>query len=198
VPRSRATEEGKQWESLVQAHFGFLSDFAFRLDHVEEKWWATSAVYLSDALGVEVTRSAEFGRVELTLMRLVDGKAPEVEVWLSEPPLNRVLFDNVLEARAPEHLRNLASGLSDDEVEEQLRRYAELFRTVVPDFLEGSDAALVEGEAVIRKRVDASPQEVTVWLPSDASQAEEANARAKAERTTPPEVRIVVRRYSRP
>ncbi len=198
MPSSRATKDGKHWGSLVRRHFDFLSEFGFRLDHVDEKWWATSAVYLSDRLGIEVTRSVEFRRVELTLMRLAEGKAPEVEVWLSEPPLNRVLFDNVLEARAPEHLRNLASGLSDGEVEEQLRRYAELFRTVVPDFLEGSDAALVEGEAVIRKRVDASPQEVTVWLPSDASDAEEANARAKAERTTPPEVRVVVRRYSRP
>jgi hypothetical protein len=62
----------------------------------------------------------------------------------------------------------------------------------VPDFLEGSDAALLEGEAVIRERVKANPQKVTVWLPSDASEAEEADARAKAERTNPPEVRISV------
>jgi hypothetical protein len=192
-----AIENGSQWESLVHRHFGFLSEFGFRLDHVDEKWWATSAVYLSDVLGVEVTRSVEFRRVELTLMRLVDAKPPEVEVWLGETRLNRVLFDNVLEARAPEQLRSLASGLSDDEVEEQLRHYGELVRMVVPDFLKGSDAALLEGEAVIRKRVDTNPQELTVWLPSDASEAEEANARAKAERTTPPEVRVVVKRYSR-
>jgi hypothetical protein len=190
-------ENGKQWESLVQRHFGVLSEFGFRLDHVDEKWWATSSVYLSDVLGVEVTRSVEFRRVELTLMRLVDAKPPEVEVWLSETRINRVLFDNVLEARAPEQLRSLASGLSDDEVEEQLRHYAELLRTVVPDFLAGSDAALLEGEALIRKRIDANPQELTVWLPSDATEAEETSARAKAERTTPPEVRVVVRRYSR-
>jgi hypothetical protein len=187
----------KEWESLVKRHLDFLSDFGFRLDHVDEKWWATSAVYLSDLLGIEVTRSMEFGRVEITLLRLIEAKPPEVEVWLSEHPLDRVLFDNVLEARAPDQLRSLASGISDDEVEEQLRRYGELLVTVVPDFLEGGDAALAEGEAVIRKRAAANPQELTVWLPSDASEADEADARAKAERTTPPEVRIVVRRYSR-
>src|SRR5215207_7348719 len=89
----------KEWESLVKRHLDFLSDFGFRLDHVDEKWWATSAVYLSDLLGIEVTRSMEFGRVEITLMRLIEAKPPEVEVWLSEHPLDRVLFDNVLEAR---------------------------------------------------------------------------------------------------
>jgi hypothetical protein len=190
-------EHGKEWELLVGQHFDFLSDFGFRLDHVDEKWWATSAVYLSDLLGIEVTRSMEFGRVEVTLLRLVDGKSPEVEVWLREHPLDRVLFDNVLEARAPELLGDLPSGLANEEVEKQLRRYGELLRTVVPDFLEGGDAALEEGEAFIRKRAAANPQELTVWLPSDASEADETEARAKAERTTPPEVRIVVRRYSR-
>ena len=190
-------EHRKQWGSLVKQHFDFLSNFGFRLDYVDEKWWATTAVYLSDVLGVEVTRSVEFNRVELTLLRLVDAKPPEVEVWLSEHPLNRVLFDNILEARAPEQLRDLPRGLSDEEVEQQLRCYAELLRTVVPDFLEGGDGAFFEGEAVIRKRAEANPQELTVWLPSDASEADEADARARAQRTTPPEVRIVVKRYSR-
>jgi hypothetical protein len=190
-------ENGKPWESLVRRHFDFLREFGFRLDRVEEKWWATSAVYRSDVLGVEVARSVEFGRVELTLLRLVHGELPEVEVWVSDAPLNRVLFDNVLEARKSALLGDLGSGLSDEEVEEQLGLYAELLRTVVPDFLAGSDGALLEGEAVIRERVGANPQELTVWLPGDATEAEEADARAKAERTTPTEVRIVVKRYSR-
>jgi len=104
-------EYGKEWELLVEQHFDFLSDFGFRLDHVDEKWWATSAVYLSDLLGIEVTRSMEFGRVEVTLLRLVDGKSPDVEVWLREHPLDRVLFDNVLEARAPELLGDFLVAL---------------------------------------------------------------------------------------
>ena len=60
-------------------------------------------------------------------------------------------------------------------------RWGELLRTVVPDFLAGGDAALAEGEAVIRKRAAANPQELTVWLPSDASEADEADARAKCD-----------------
>ena len=187
----------KRWEASVKKHFDFLTDYGFRLDQVEDKWWATTAVYLSPALGVEVTRSVEFDRVEISLLRLVEGQAPEVEVWVTDRPLNRVLFDNVLEARGPDLLGQIPTGLSQRVVKEQLRLYAELLRTLVRDFLEGSDAALLEGERVIRERVSARPQEVTIWLPGDASEADEARARAKAERVSPPEVRIVVRRYAR-
>jgi hypothetical protein len=187
----------KRWEAQVRSHFAFLREYGFRFDHVEENWWAMSAIFLSDALGVEVTRSVEFDRVETTLMRLVRSEAPEVEVWVTDQPVNRVLFDNVLEARAPDVLARLPSGLSKGAVEEQLGLYADLLRTVAPDFLQGNDSALLEGEGVIRARVAANPQQVTIWLPSDASEADEARARAEAERTNPPEVQVVVRRYAR-
>lgn len=187
----------KRWEKSVRRHFDFLTGHGFHLDHVEDKWWATTAVYLSATLGVLVTRSVEFKRVELTLMRLVDGKVPESEIWVTDRRLDRVLFDNVVEARRPELLDQIPAGLSSKETEDQLRLYAELVRTVVPDFLAGSDAAMAEGERVIRERVEARPQEVTIWLPADASEADEATARAEAERVNPPEVRVVVRRYAR-
>jgi hypothetical protein len=181
----------------VKRYFDFLTEHGFRFDHVDVNWWAISAVFLSDALGIEVTRSVEFDRVEITLLRLVGGDVPEVEVWVTDQPVNRVLFDNVLEARAPELLERLPSGLSKGAVDEQLRLYVELLPTVAPDFLHGSDSALLDGERAIRARVSANPQQVTIWLPSDASEADEARARAKAERTNPPEVRVVVRRYGR-
>jgi hypothetical protein len=156
----------KRWKASVKKHFDFLTDYGFRFDHMEDKWWATTAVYLSAALGVEVTRSVEFDRVEISLLRLVEGQAPEVEVWVTDRPLNRVLFDNVLEARGSDLFGQIPTGLSQRVVEEQLRLYAELLRTLVGDFLKGSDAALLEGERVIRERVSTNPQEVTIWLPA--------------------------------
>jgi hypothetical protein len=187
----------KRWEASVKNHFDFLTDYGFRFDRVDDKWWATTVVYLSAALGVEVTRSVEFDRVEVNLLRLVERQAPEQEVWVTDRPIDRVLLDNVLEARGSDWLGQIPAGLSGRVVEEQLRLYAELLRTVVPDFLTGSDAALVDGERVIRERVSANPQEMTIWLPGDATEADEARARAEAERANPPEVRIVVRRYVR-
>jgi len=187
----------KAWERGVRAHFDFLLDSAFRFDHVDHGVWATSAAYVSSSLGVEVTRSTEFRRVEITLLRLVDGQLPEPEIWVTDRPINRTLFDNVLLARAPNLLEQVPTGLSEREVDGQLRLWAELLRSVAPDFLEGDDAAIVEAEQVVRQRVAENPQELTIWLPSDASDTDEAKAREKAERTTPDEVRIIVRRYAR-
>lgn len=187
----------KAWERQVREHFDFLVAHGFRLDHVEAEWWATTAVYLSPTLGLEVTRSTEFDRVEITLLRLEGGEIPEYDVWVSESQLNRVLFDNVLIARAPEldeESRTL-KGLSSKDVKRQLRFWADALRSVAPDFLEGDDSSLRDGERVIRQRVAENPQELTIWLPSDASQEEAVRARAEARQTAPPNVEITVKRY---
>jgi hypothetical protein len=174
----------------VRAHFDFLADSGFRFDHVDHSFWVTTAVYLSSTLGLEVTRSVEFSRVEITLLRLVDGQPPEPEIWVTDRPINRTLFDDVLVARAPHLAEQVPTGLSKREVDTQLRLWAELLRSVAPDFLEGNDAAIVEAEQVVRQRVAENPQELTVWLPSDATDADEQRAREEAERTAPGNVRV--------
>jgi len=188
-----------KWERQVREHFDFLVEHGFRLDCVEAKTWRTTARYLSPKLGLEVTRSDEFNRVELELLRLVDGEVPEVDVWLPEGALNRVLFDNVLIVRAPEldeAARDL-KGLSSEDEEKQLTFWAEALRTVAPDFLDGDDAALRDGERAIRERVAERPQELTIWLPNDASEAEEERAREDARQSAPPNVEISIKRYRR-
>jgi hypothetical protein len=189
----------KAWERRVREHFDFLVEHGFRFDRVEASSWATTAFYLSPTLGLEMTRSVEFDRVEITLLRLVHGELPEYEVWVTDSPLNRVLFDNVLIARAPEldEASRGLKGLSSDEEDKQLRFWADALRSVAPDFLDGDDAALREGEQVVRQRVAENPQELTIWLPGDASQAEEDRAREEARQTAPPNVEVSVRRYRR-
>jgi hypothetical protein len=181
----------------VNEHFAFLVEHGFRVDHVETSAWAITVVYLSQTLGIEVTRSVEFGRVEITLLRLVEGQSPEHEVWLTERPLNRVLFDNVLLARAPDLADASTKGLSSPAVEKQLRFWADALRSVAPEFLRGDDAALADGERVIRQSVADEPQVLTIWLPADATPEDEERAVERARRTTPPEVRISMRKYAR-
>jgi len=189
----------KAWESRVREHFDFLVEHGFRFDHVEASTWATTAVYLSSVLGLEVTRSVEFERVEIELVRLTDGALPEHEVWVTDNPLNRILFDNVLIARAPEldEASRTLKGLSNEDEGKQLRFWADALRSVAPDFLAGDDAALREGDQVIRQRVAENPQELTIWVPSDASQEEEDRAREEASQSAPPNVKVSVRRYRR-
>jgi hypothetical protein len=189
----------KAWERRVREHFDFLVEHGIRFDHVEASPWATTALFLSPTLGLEVTRSVVFDRVELQLVRLVGGEPPEYEVWVTDGPLNRVLFDNVLIARAPEleEASRALSGLSREDEEKQLRFWADALRSVAPDFLEGDDAPLREGEQVVRQRVAENPQELTIWLPSDASEEEEDRAREEARQTAPPNVEVSVKRYRR-
>jgi hypothetical protein len=129
----------------------------------------------------------------------VGGELPEYEVWVTDGPRNRVLFDNVLIARAPEvdEASRALGGLSREDEEKQLRFWADALRSVAPDFLEGDDAPLREGEHVVRQRVAENPQELTIWLPSDASEEEEDRAREEARQTAPPNVEVSVRRYRR-
>lgn len=189
----------KAWERRVREHFDFLVEHGFRFDHVEASPWATTALYLSPTLGLEVTRSVEFDRVELELLRLVAGELPEYDVWVTDSPRNRVLFDNVLIARAPEldEASRALSGLSSEDEQKQLRFWADALRSVAPDFLDGDDAPLREGEQVVRQRVAENPQELTIWLPGDASEEDENRAREEARQTAPSNVEISVRRYRR-
>jgi hypothetical protein len=189
----------KAWERRVEEHFDFLVEHGFRFGYAEANSWATTARYLSPTLGLEVTRSVEFDRVEIQLIRLVEGELPEHEVWVTDSTLNRVLFDNVLIARAPEldEASRALKGLSSEDEEKQLRFWADALRSVAPDFLDGDDAPLRDGEQVVRQRVAENPQELTIWLPSDASEEEEDRAREEASETAPPNVEVSVRRYRR-
>jgi hypothetical protein len=195
----KVARAAKAWERRVREHFDFLVEHGFRFGHVEASTWAMTALYLSPTLGLEVTRNVEFDRVELQLLRLVKGEVPEYEIWLTDSPPNRVLFDNVLIARAPEvdEASRALGGLSRDAVEKQLLWWADALRSVAPDFLAGDDAALRDGERVIRQRVAENPQALTIWLPADASQEEEDRAREEARQTAPANVEISVRRYRR-
>lgn len=139
-----------------------------------------------------MTRSVEFDPVEITLLRLADGHEPDPEEWVTDRPSNRMLFDNMLLARAPNAVHEMPT-----DAEAQLQRWAELLRSVAPDFLAGSDAAVVEAEQVVRERVAEYPQELTIWLPRDATDADERKAQEDAERTAPDNVHITVRRYER-
>lgn len=189
--------DAKDWEKRAREHFDFLLDHGFRFDRIEENWWATSAYYLSQDFGVQITRSVEFNRVEITLLRLVGGAVPEYPVWVTDQPIHHALFDNVLIARAPDVVKELQGGLSKRAVEKQLHAWADLLRSVAPDFLRGDDAALREAEDVVRRRVAENPQEMTVWLPEEASEADEVRAREDAEGTVPPSVPVRMRRYLR-
>lgn len=86
---------------MVEEHFDFLVERGFRLTDVDYSTWTISVTYGSATSAVQVSKSNEFIRSEVHLVRLVDGKLPPYPIWVTEARIDWTLLDNVLEARAP-------------------------------------------------------------------------------------------------
>jgi hypothetical protein len=201
--RRRALTEIAKWQRAVSPYFDFLSQHGFTPDPRAgySEWYGSAVVYRSHVGAVIVTRSVEFDRVEVQLVRLVDGQFPDHSIFFSEnAPLNRTLLDNVVAARAPDRLAEVqvATGLKKAAVERQLALWSQMLRDVAADFLAGDHAVFDEAKAVIRERVREHPQRVDVWLPDTASPEEASRALEGQRSQLPPEVEVGVRRYRRP
>jgi hypothetical protein len=136
--RRLALEE--EWKAQVAAHFGYLeSEYGFHFVSVDgSNWWGTVVRYQSSLLQVMIDRSVESDSVELTLIRLVDGKVPEDLNF--GMPVNLVCFLPALNKRAPEEHEQLRAlkGLSDEQVEHSLALHADALRTYLDDVLRGN------------------------------------------------------------
>lgn len=202
VARS-ALAEIEKWQRAVSLYFDFLLEHGFTPDPKAgySEWYGTAAVYRSRVSAVQVTWSLEFDRVEVELIRLVDGQFPEYQVFFRESaPLSRTLLDNVVAARAPDRVDEIQkeTGLKKAAVERQLALWSQLLREVAADFLAGQQTVFDEAKAVIRERVREHPQRVVVWVPETASPEEASRTLREQRALIPAEVDVVVRRYSSP
>jgi hypothetical protein len=189
--------EAKKWEQRVRKHFDFLLGHGFTFGGVDDsRFWETGATYLGRRVAIEIADSRETNRVEIGLVRLHEGRLPEPQIWVTDEPITRTLLDNVIEARRHPSLSELPA-LSSRTVDEQLETWARLLREVAAEVLRDDDAPIADAEAVVRQRVAVNPQEIVVWLPHDASDEREREARANAERDAPEGVTVRVRRYHR-
>lgn len=200
----RAAEKAaaEAWRAKVDAHFGYLrTTYGFRITSVDaSSAWVTRLVYQSDVAAVAVDRSFEFGRVEVSVIRLVDGKLPEYPVFiLPETVINQTLLDNILIIRNSDRFNQLCElkGLEDDEIEKTLAFLARALEEHSTDFLSGDFSIFVEVDQLIRDRVKAHPPVITVYLPESASAEEEAAAIEETRRGSPG-VQVVARRYPLP
>jgi hypothetical protein len=183
------------WARCVSRHFAFLEEHGFRVapDLGYSSWHCTRAVYISETSAVEVDRSVEYQRAEVTLARLRAGKLPPGQVFVTGEPFDEVLVDNVLETRAPGRPRwQTVPGRT---YEEQLAYWAQTLRRVLPDFLEGDLSAIDDGERGVRDRMAGKRQQASILLPHDATRQQEQNALRRERAQVPPEVDVVVRRY---
>jgi hypothetical protein len=148
----------EDWQSAVDPHFGFLNERGFQLNRrfASASVWATDLVYAAHDRAISVERSVEFNRAEVVLIRLYEGAMPDLQIRVTAEPVNRLLLDNVLQARDPQRYREIQQlgGLGEPELQRQLSELASALRDVAGDFLTGSFAAMDDGERVIRQRLE--------------------------------------------
>ena len=167
-------ERAERWRRSVDPHFGFLTGLGSRgRSRSERSAWSVWVQYRSASAAVRVSRSNEFIRCEVELIRLVDGSVPAYPIWITDDRIDWTLLDNVVEVRRPDLAAEAARhrGLGPAEVEDLLAYWAQVLRDVAGDFLAGDLAAIDEAGALVRSRVAEHPQQVQVWLPDERPRA---------------------------
>ena len=196
--RRLAAEE--RWKAQVAAHFGFLETaYGFHFAKVDgSSWWQTTVRYDAALLAVRIDKSVEFERVEVWLIRLVDGQLPKYPIFINpETPINYVILDRVLHYRGPQEAEKLAGlkGLTDDRVEGSLIFLANALRTYCDDVLRG-DFALFEIIAEqIHQQAREHPQGIRIIVP-DTTSHEDTLARVEESHRAFPQQPVTVEYYT--
>jgi transposase-like protein len=128
---------GRDQANRVRPHFDYLTGHGFTLTDVSgEDWWAVTVTYRSAVSAVVVALNFEYERVELSLLRLVDGQIPAYPIFIVDSvPVDRFLADWLWELRGDSR-RQPPTGLQDVEVDTQLEFWATVLRNDGADFLE--------------------------------------------------------------
>jgi hypothetical protein len=193
-------KDALKWRKMVELHFGFLTGLGFAtIDVDDSSFWSLWVQYRSETSAIRISRSNEFIRSEVELIRLVNGEVPAYPIWITDDRIDWTLLDNVVEVRQPDLMAEVArqTGLRASQLDEQLKFWARVLRDVAEDFLVGSFAPLDEAGALVRSRVAENPQQVQIWIPSDAPAGAGAERAAEIQATVPPNVGVSVRRYRR-
>jgi len=184
------------WATLVAYHFRYLKRWGFQLSGADATVWEEHATFRSNLCAIDVIKDYQGPRVEVELMRLVDGELPEPEVFVVDSErVNRFYVDELIKLRQADGEDALARLAGMSTFDDQLKFFAAALRRVGADFLAGDLGVLDELERRIRTRVREHPQRVGVFLPDTAGDAEQSAAVALVRRTVPAEIDVRAGRY---
>src|SRR5258708_24965685 len=200
VERVAMQAKADAWRAAVERHFGYLQiRYGFRIKKVEASSWEIRLIYQSRTTAVYVDLSYEFLRVEVSVVRLLDGARPPYPVFVTaDITLHEFLLDQILKLRAPHLLSELhaAEGLGEEQIEASLKVLAQDLDGYAADVLLGDFSLFTILEKEV-KRGAQEHQKITLWIPNDAPPGSEADLAEKTQQQWPT-VPIVVRRYQRP
>jgi hypothetical protein len=197
---ARQREREATWATHVAAHFSFLETaYGFHVASADgASWWQTTVRYDSPLLAVRIDNSVEFERVEVWLIRLVDGQLPEYPIFINpDTPINYVILDRVLQNRAPQEAERLLElkGLSDEQVDRSLVFLSDMLRAYCDDVLRGDfaifDVIADQMHVYARKH----PQGIRIIVP-DTTSDEEALVRVEKTSGTYPQQPVTLEYYT--
>ena len=111
--------DAESWRHVVEPHFRFLGDFGFPLTQLHgSSPWERWVQCTSTVSAFRVTRSVDHRRVEVVLLRRVNGQDPPYSTGTVRGVGYRALFDDVLEARGQTAFE--VQGLDPQAVHRQL------------------------------------------------------------------------------
>jgi len=184
------------WAARVSVAFRYLKRWGFRFSGADATVWEERATYRSDRSAIDVIKDYQCPRVEVELMRLLDGELPPPEVFIVDSqPVNRFYVDELIRLRQRDGEAVLAQLTTMPTFDDQLTFLAAALRRHGADFLAGDLSVLDELERIVREGVREHLQQVGVSLPDTASDAEQADSVALVRQVVPTEVAIVAGRY---
>ena len=198
--KARLKEREAAWRAQVAAHFSFLETmYGFHFASVDGvNWWQTTVRYDSPALAVRIDKSVEFERVEVWLIRLVDGQLPEYPIFVNpDTPINYVVLDRVLQNRAPQEAQKLDGlrGLTGEQVDRSLVFLSDMLRTHCDDVLRGDFALFDVIAEQMHQEARVHPQGIRIIVP-DTTSHEEALARVEESQKAYPQQPVRLEYYS--
>lgn len=103
----------------------------------DSSFWSIWVQYRSDTSAIRISKSNEFVRAEVHLIRLVNGQVPHYPIWITDEPIDWILLDNVVESREPGLLSEMKrqTGLKFPELDGQLRFWARVLQFPGPESL---------------------------------------------------------------
>ena len=198
-----AAQKAKEdaWKARVEPHFTFLRErYSFVITQTYWSSWVTRVRYETSVTAVDIERSAEDFRVEIKLIRKVNGEVPEYPIFVTAVDIMHYFrLDAVLEERSPEALAEVraAKGLGEDQIEAGLRVSAGALEKYATDILQGDFTLFTTLEAKVRAYLREHPEVVTVYVP--AGTPPERIAQIEREAGDPSgKVPVIVRKYQPP
>jgi hypothetical protein len=198
-----AAQKAKEdaWKAKVDPHFAFLREqYSFEITQTYWSSWVTRVRYETPLTAVDVERSAEDFRVEVLLIRKVEGEVPKYPIFVTAVDImHHFRLDEVLEERSPEALAEVRAtrGLGEEQIDAGLTISAKALEKYATDILQGDFSLFAKMEAKVRAYLREHPEVITVYVPADTPP--ERIAQIEREAGDPSgKVPVIVRKYQPP